>query len=101
MRASADIVAPNFGLPGQLITCLVTTNFWELLTLRSSNFWLAGAVTSYYTVTIKSVNGSLVSATHVVHPTYPVELQQGVTVQHSTYYTLYYREYNDRKIVHV
>jgi hypothetical protein len=25
---------PNFGLPGELITGLVTSIFWELLTLR-------------------------------------------------------------------
>ena len=37
-----------------------------------SNFWLAGAVTSYYAVTIKSVSWSQVSTTHVVHPVYPV-----------------------------
>jgi len=36
-----------------------------------SNFWLAGAVTSYYAVTIKSVSWSQVSTTHVVHPVYP------------------------------
>jgi predicted metalloprotease with PDZ domain len=40
-------IKPNFGLPGELITHLVT-----------SNFWLAGAVTSYYAVTIKSVSWS-------------------------------------------
>ena len=27
-------IKPNFGLPGELITRLVTSNFWELLTLR-------------------------------------------------------------------
>jgi len=36
LRASADIVATNFGLTGQLITRLVTSNFWDLLTLRSN-----------------------------------------------------------------
>jgi len=29
-------IKPNFGLPGELITRLVTSNFWELLTLRSN-----------------------------------------------------------------
>jgi len=27
---------PNFGLPGQLITRLVTSNFWEKVMLRSN-----------------------------------------------------------------
>jgi hypothetical protein len=29
-------IKPNFGLPGELIIRLVTSNFWELLTLRSN-----------------------------------------------------------------
>jgi hypothetical protein len=49
-------IKPNFGLPGELITRLVTSNFWELLTLH----------------TIKSVSWSQVSTTHVVHPVYPL-----------------------------
>ncbi len=38
----------------------------------SSNFWLAGAVTSYYAVTFDSgVSWSQASTTHVEHPVYP------------------------------
>jgi len=29
-------IKPNFGLPGELITHLVTSNFWELLMLHSN-----------------------------------------------------------------
>ncbi len=38
------------------------------------NFGLPGADTSYYAVTIESVNGSQVSATHVVDPVYSARL---------------------------
>jgi hypothetical protein len=36
LRDRKKKIKPNFGLPGELITRLVTSNFWELLTLRSN-----------------------------------------------------------------
>jgi len=50
-----------------------TLHMWGVqdYSFYGSNFGLPLAVTSYYSVTMQSVNGSQVSATHVVDPVYP------------------------------